>query len=378
MSTIFVLAGEASGDLLGSHLISALNRQASHLNIWGVGGPKMRQEKFSSYLPMEEFQLMGFRQILLHFPTVIKQFLMLRNKILKERPDAVVLIDYPGFNLRLAKSLRKKGYKGKIIHYVSPTVWVYGKGRIKTLADHYDLLLTVLPFEPPLYSHTNLKTIYVGSPVVESVKKYQLNPTPLNLQNEKKLLALFPGSRRFEIENNFSLQLRVAKELLPNYQVAVSCSQPQYLHLIEEKIKECGLENHATIVEGEDTYPLMEACDLALAKSGTVTLELAMFHKPTAVVYQVDAFNRFVAKNILRLNITHVALANIIAGKTVQPEFVLEPFTEEELTQTVKNLALDESARQKCLEGYQEVEKKLGDQMASETAAKAIKEVMSI
>jgi len=373
MTSLFLLAGEASGDLLGSSLVRALHRKAPGLNLWGVGGPKMRNETFASYLRMEDFQLMGFRQIACGLPTVIKQFRQLRKEILRRNPQGVVLIDYPGLNLCLAKSLRRHGYEGKIIQYVSPTVWVWGKGRIQTLAKNYDLLLTVLPFEPQLYRHTNLEARYVGSPVFESVQGYKKNPAPLKSPSSKKILALFPGSRRMEIENNFALQLRAAEKLVrqsPEFAIYVSCSQPQYRFLIEKIILDEQVD--AVITEGRDAYPLMEACHVALAKSGTVTLELALFHKPAAVIYRVDWFNRFVAKHILRLNMTHVALANIIAGKTVQPEFVLETYTEDDLSRAVQKLAFDPKARKTCLEGYQEVEKELGTKKASEEASQAI------
>ncbi|NGX58039.1 MAG: Lipid-A-disaccharide synthase [Chlamydiae bacterium] len=375
MSSIFVLAGEASGDLLGGQLISSLKKESPSLKIWGVGGAKMRQEEFECLMPMEEFQVMGFREILFRPFSIISQFRTLRNQILERHPDIVVLIDYPGFNLRLAKSLRKKGFQGKIVQYVSPSVWVWGKGRIQTLANNHDLLLTILPFVPPLYSHTSLRTEYVGCPVIEDIQKYEQSPTPLTIHPHKKILGIFPGSRRAEIENNFALQLEVAKAIVrdvPNFHVAVSCSQPQYRKLIDEYVNKAQLGDNLTVVEGNETYPLMEACDIALAKSGTVTLELAMFRKPTAVVYQVDRFNRFVAKHVLRLNLTHVALTNLLAKRFIQPEFILEPFTKEELIGAVKGLAVDEGVRKKCLEGYEEVADMLGKKKASAEAAKAI------
>lgn len=379
MTSLFILAGEASGDLLGSALIDALKKENPALNIWGVGGLRMRAAEFECFAPMEEFQMMGFRDILFRPLSLLRQFSTLRHAILEKNPEAVVLIDYPGFNLRLAKSLRKKGYKGKIVQYVSPTVWVWGKGRIQTLAQNYDLLLTILPFEPLLYKDTNLLTEYVGSPVVESVQKYLSAPAPLKIRPNKKILAIFPGSRRAEIENNFALQLEIAQAVmndLPEYHAAVSCSQPRYRGLIDDFVAKAGMDGRLTVVEGSDTYPLMDACGVALAKSGTVTLELAMLKKPAAVIYLVDRFNRFIAKNILRLNITHVALANILAGKTIQPEFVLEPFTKEELIETVKNLATDEKARSDCLAGYDEIAEILGDKKASHHAAQAILKIL--
>ncbi len=373
MSSLFLLAGEASGDLLGAQLIRSFKQLAPKSDLFGVGGPKMRSQDFHCMGRMEDYQLMGLKEIVLQFPRVAKQFFDVRNAILSKRPDGVVLIDYPGFNLRLAKSLRKKGYKGPIIQYVSPTVWVWGKGRIHTLAKHYDLLLTILPFENVCYQETTLAAQYVGSPVLESVKKYQCAPQPLVRREKTKLLAVFPGSRKTEIINNCSLQLRVAQKIAEKtpLTVAVSCAQELYRPLIEHMIGKSGLKN-VRIIEEDKTYALMEACDAALAKSGTVTLELALFQKPTAVVYQVDAFNRFCAKHILRIKTPHVALANIIAGKRVQPEFVIEPFTEDELVKTVTELLFDPEIRRKCQDEYKALEDMIGNKAASQEAARAI------
>ncbi len=370
MTSIFLLAAEASADLMGSRLIPALRDIDPSAAIWGVGGPKMRKTFFESLIPMEEFQMMGFKDCLTRLPTLIHQLRTLRNQILDRKPGIVVLIDYPGFNLRLAKSLRKHGYKGKIVQYVSPTVWVWGKKRIEVIANYYDQLLCILPFEPPLYAHTNLDARYVGHPIVEAIDWYRKNPsTP----SSKKILALFPGSRQAEIRNNFSLQLNAAKALLPKYpdmEVAVSCSQQQYRPLIEQMLADENMENHTSIVD--DNYALMESCHAALAKSGTVTLELGLFNKPAAIVYQVDRINRFIAKHIVRLNLSHVGIVNILAKKTVQPEFVLEPFTPEQLIESVDNLISNENTRRTYLEGCKEAADILGPQKASLEAASAI------
>ena len=371
MTSIFLLAAEASGDLLGSQLIPSLRDISPSIKLWGIGGPRIRTTLFESLIPMEQFQMMGFKDCVARLPALIRQFRTIRNQILDRRPDTVILIDYPGFNLRLAKSLRRHGYKGKIVQYVSPTVWVWGKKRIDAIAKYYDQLLCILPFEPPLYAHTGLDVRYVGHPVVEAVETFRQNPAAAH--PEKKLLALFPGSRRSEIQNNFPLQLSVAKTLTEKHadmQVAVSCSQTQYRPLIEKMLHNASMQQLTQITD--DSYPLMESCHAALAKSGTVTLELSLFNKPAAIVYQVERLNRFIAKHVLRLDLEHVGIVNILAKKTVQPEFVIEPFTMEQLSSTVDRLFSDDDARLACLEGYRQITEILGPKKASKEAARAI------
>jgi len=190
MVDLFIVAGEASGDQLGEDLLQAL--KPSQLKIMGIGGPKMRAAGMETIFPMENLQVMGFIDVLFALPHLIRYFNKTVDAILKTRPKAVVTIDYPGFNLRLARTLRKKGFKGKICHYVCPSVWAWGKKRIGLMAKNLDLLLSILPFEQPLFAKTNLTVEYVGHPLVQKIS-VQENP-------DLQLIAFFPGSRTKEIE----------------------------------------------------------------------------------------------------------------------------------------------------------------------------------
>ena len=167
---IFIFAGEQSGDLHGAELLYALKQKEPNLQIMGVGGPKMRSQGIYSIEKMESFQVMGLSDVIKALPKLVFLFKNIRNTILKNNPKAVIFIDYPDFNMRMAKSLRKNGYTGKLIHYICPSVWAWRKGRIKDLAETLDLLLTIFPFEPQYFEKTPLKVEYVGNSLVKNIK----------------------------------------------------------------------------------------------------------------------------------------------------------------------------------------------------------------
>jgi lipid-A-disaccharide synthase len=370
VADLFVFAGEASGDLHGSGLLKSLNALQPNLDILGVGGPKMRQEKFTCTLPMEKFQVMGFVDVALALPKLIRQFYRVRQMILQANPKVVVLIDYPGFNLRLARSLRKKGFRGKICHYICPSVWAWGKSRIGLLAKHYDLLLSILPFEKQCFERTSLRVEYVGNPLIATIPAFTKAEFP------ERWIGLFPGSRRKEIERNFPLQLRVAKRVLqdhPAINFAVSVSHPRFQRYLEELAR--GFPG-LTFIPADETRRFMQKIDLAIAKSGTVTLELALHAVPTVVTYGISTFDAFLAKHIFRINLPHYCLVNILAGKTVFPELIGPALTEEALyTQTQKFLT-HPTAYTECQKACLEVRALLGTQNASQTAASLILSLM--
>ncbi len=198
---LFVFAGEKSGDLHGEKLLEALRAKSPHLKIAGVGGPLMRSKGMQCILPMEEFQVMGFIDVFLSLPKLMRQFYFVAREILRLNPRIVVTIDYPGFNLRLARHLRKKGFKGKLVHFICPSVWAWGKKRIPLMAENLDMLLSILPFEKELFAHTELPVHFVGHPLSERMKAYpykvltlplgQKNPRPLSRQPEKRDPAQF-------------------------------------------------------------------------------------------------------------------------------------------------------------------------------------------
>ncbi|MEI8365370.1 MAG: lipid-A-disaccharide synthase [Parachlamydiaceae bacterium] len=376
---IFVFAGEPSGDLLGEGLVCALKKQQPDLRIDGVAGPRMRAAHISGPLVMEDFAVMGFSDVLRSLPRLYWQFLTVRRTILNSTPDAVVLIDYPGFNLRMAKSLRAKNYQGKIIQYVSPSVWAWGPERAVEMGKSYDLLMTIYPFEKAYFSKTPLKVCYVGSPVKEKIAVYSYQDkwkSALSIPESPHLIALFPGSRAGEIARNLPLMLEAASLLKlkhPEAVFGISCATDSTRKKIQDIINRFQVLKQAIfLVPGIYTYELMRDSRCALAKSGTVTLELALHCCPTVVIYQLTMLNRWYAKYIMKTNLPHYCIVNIFLGKEVFPELIKQGLTIGNIYKHLENLYFNHSRREKCIQECQDLCREIGTGNASTSAAEAV------
>lgn len=369
---LFIFAGETSGDLHGEKLLKALLEKNPNLKVDGVGGPRMRAHNMRCLLPMEKFQVMGFTDVFFHLPQLLKQFRIVRNAILELQPKTVIFIDYPGFNLRMAQALRKRNFKGKLCHYICPSVWAWGKKRIPQMAKTLDLLLTILPFERECFSDTKLDVRYVGHPLIKSLQEHAYSRLPF--QEDKKILGIFPGSRAKELMRNLPLQLRIAKRLLqddPDLLIAISISEPRFHPQIKEIAAKEGLEN-VYLIPPEKGYDLMKSCTLALAKSGTVTLELALHNVPTVVTYAVKPIDQFIALNLLRIRLPFYCLVNIICQNAVFPELIGTNLTEDRLYEEAHRLLFDEKAREKCQQQCMNLKNILENKDASDQAANII------
>ncbi|NGX49962.1 MAG: Lipid-A-disaccharide synthase [Candidatus Anoxychlamydiales bacterium] len=312
---LFICAFEDSADIHGKNLILELLKKNPNLKILAIAGPKMRETNIDIFMNMENFQVMGFVDIIYALPKLIKNFFSIRKKILKINPKASIFIDYPDFNLRLEKSLRKKGYKNSLIHYISPTIWAWRKKRADFMAKYLDLLITIFPFEKKYFSHTSLDVEYIGHPLI-------------NLANEKKnetikkeLIGIFPGSRLKEIKRNLPLQLKAAKKLLidnKNLKFVISSTNDV---LIKEIFENENLDRkNFQIFSRDQNYSFMKKMKLAMATSGTINLELALLKVPTAVNFAIKPIDLFIARNLLKINLKHYCIVNIILNKRVFPE----------------------------------------------------------
>jgi lipid-A-disaccharide synthase len=375
---LFILAGEQSGDLHASHLVKAMTSSDYHFS--GVAGPLMRAEGVENIMPMEKFSVMGFSDVLKAFPALYRQFYFLRDHILKTQPHGVVFVDYPGLNLRMAKALRKAGYKGKLVHYICPSVWAWGKKRIDTMASTLDMLLTIYPFESESFSHTSLKVQYIGNPLKEYISKHPYcdhwkEQFPIG---SKTLIALFPGSRLGEIQRNLAKQLQAAllfQKRHPEAVFGISCSNAQLKPFIDSIIARHDNLKAFTVLR-EYTYELMRDSHSAIAKSGTVTLELALHKRPTVVVYELSILNWFIAKYLIRLNLPHYCIVNILNQQRVFPELIASGFEPENLSIHLENI-YSGKMREEGLKGCERTIELLQKDAASQSAAKAIRELIT-
>jgi lipid-A-disaccharide synthase len=364
---LFILAGESSGDLHGSNLAKALSGHS----LFGVAGPRMRDAGVECLIPSEEFAVMGFFDVLIALKRLKKHFKTVLSAILERQPRAVILIDFGGFNLRLARALRKAGYGGKIVQYISPKVWAWGKGRIPKIAAAYDLMLVIYPFETNCYEGTSLETQFVGNPLTEALLTHPYKENwaeSRGIDPSAPLLAIFPGSRKSEIELNLKRQLETARHLDPNLQVAVSVANSTVEPLIHKLVADDGW----FLIPSGEAYDLMRASRAALATSGTVTMELALHRVPTICVYRPGWINAIIARLILRLNLPHYCMVNIAAGKEIFPELIHTQFTPKRAAKELQKMLDDGETRDRCLAGCDELRALLSDAQASQRAAEAI------
>lgn len=378
--SIFLFAGENSGDLHGETLIRAIHAHCPSLSIFGVGGPRMRGEGLETIMEMERFQVMGFIDVLIALPRLIWQFYQLRRILLQRQPKMVIFIDYPGFSLAMEKSLCKKGFTGKICHYICPSVWAWGKNRISKMEKILDHLFVIFPFEEKLFlrkdsKKSNLQVHFVGHPLIRRIEQTApLLPSSLlqELSKSRPLISLFPGSRKKELDRNLQLQLRVAKQLLalcPQAIFALSVASP----LLKKRIR-CAISDlPITLVEEQQNYALMRQSTFAIAKSGTITLELALHLVPTVVTYGISALDLIIARDILRIRLPYYCIVNILLQEKVFPELIGPNLTEKKLFDEASTFLFSEEMRESCREKCRSLRTMFANKDPSEEIASCVK-----
>lgn len=367
MSDLFIFAGESSGDHLGSELIHALYAQKKDLKISGILGPLMRREGAKCLLQMEEFQVMGFIDVVKALPKIRRLFKLTLDLIKKENPKAVVLIDYPGFNLRLAKALKKRGFKAPIIQYVCPSVWAWKKGRIFTMEKVLDHLICLFPFEPSLFSKTKLPATYTGHPLIQKIKAH--SPQELPHLNQP-VISIFPGSRKKEVERNLPLMMKMARKYAKGkYEIAISYANEHLKKIMQELAL-----GPAVYIPSDRNYDLMKKSSFAFAVSGTITLELAMLEVPTIVCYMIRPFDFFLARKIFRIDLPHYCIANYTAKCRIFPEFYGPHFNEEMIDETLNFMFENEEELSLCKRRCKELKKQLSLKDPSARTAKILLE----
>lgn len=334
----------------------------------------MRAEGVEPLQEMESLQQMGFLEILRDLPALYRTYQQIKKEILHRNPEGVILIDYPGFNLRLAEGLRKGGYSGKIIQYISPKVWAWGKGRIQKMTRSLDHLLVIFPFEVPFFQKEapTLPVTYVGNPLVELASlSSETDP------RDPSLLSLFPGSRLGEVRMNFRYQLHSALELAKEHadlHIAVSVANPLVAPLIEKEVSLFPLP--IELVPPEGGTALMRRSHLALATSGTVTLELALQRIPTVVVYRISLLNRLLA-GCLGIHLPHYCIVNILLNQRLFPELIRTPFTPRRAARHLLPLLEEGKQRESLLIGCDRVAEELSCAHPSQRAAELVRSLVS-
>jgi len=371
---LFIIAGEASGDLIGGKLIDALKKHIPYLDIQGIGGMHMELRGIRSIAPINKLGLMGFIEILPHIFIIKKLINHAVKNILEYQPDLVITIDSPGFNFRVVEALKKTSLKTKFIHIVAPSVWAYKPERAKKVADLYDMLFTLLPFEPPLFTKYGLKTQFIGHPIFEQNFKRNIDyfRKKYNIPEDARIICLTPGSRTGEIKRHMKIFLKALKLLQTKYNIyaVFPLNKMEDAILVESYIK--GEVPHICVFDDEriDAYFVADA---AIAKSGTNTLEISACETPLIVAYKINFLSYLYIKS--KALIKYISLVNILADHEVVPEFIQEKCTPENLANSIakflENDRLSEIQVQEATKVLREIG--LGSKIkASERAAEII------
>ena len=375
--TIAFIAGETSGDQLGGWLIAALRAKAPQAHIIGLGGPMMEAQGLKSIFPMQEIALIGMAEVLPHLRTITRRIREMVAFIEREQPDIIVSIDSPGFVLRVVKKLRARGVtRPKYIHYVAPTVWAYRPERAKIMAERFDHLLCLLPFEPPYFEAEKLPTSFIGHEIAWWWKTRGDGQAfrQTHTLGDAPLLAVFPGSRQGEINRLwpvFKQSIERLKDGLPNLQVAIQVPTA-LLPRMQRETKDWSVP-YLLLSNTEDKKGLFAAATAAIAKSGTIGLECALAGLPSIIAYRASALTAYMLRRLI--TVKFVNLANLLAGRMIIPELIQENCTPESIVQAVQPLLMDAHAREAQQRDLRDVAAMLGvndSQSPSEKAAEII------
>ena len=382
--TIYFVAGEVSADNHGAALMRSLRALDAELNFIGRGGPQMQEmagEQFKNWIG--DAAVLGLWEVLRKYGYFREQFHETLREILESKPDAVVLIDYPGFNLRLARALRKQSPQQKIIYYISPQVWAWNRGRIKKMARSIDLVLCIFPFESDLYNESGLRSVFVGHPMIE-----RLQAQRLDVERDPNLIGLFPGSRMREVRKIFPVMIETAnllREKNPDLRFEIAAASDELAMELEKMILDTPLassrgegrvrgaaakERQTIQIKLGETPAIMQRAWAGIVASGSATLEAAYFRMPFVLVYKV-AWPTYLAARLV-VTVKYLGMPNVLANKEVVPEFIQHTAKPPAIADAVQPLIENARAREQMISEFDSIMGKLGRGRAGEKAAQVI------
>ena len=370
----YLIAGEASGDLHASHLMQALKRRDEAAQFRFFGGDLMAAVGGTRVKHYRELAYMGFIPVLLHLRTILRNMKMCKQDIAQWQPDVVILVDYPGFNLDIAKFLKSNGVC-PVYYYISPKIWAWKEYRIKAIKRDIDELFSILPFEVEFFEQKHHYPIhYVGNPTAQEVREFlEVRGEKLEVRGEKPIIALLAGSRKQEIKDNLPAMIEATRHLAGQYDIVLAGApsiEPDYYARFLQG-------THVRLVSNE-TYPLLAKATAALVTSGTATLETCMFRVPQVVCYEtpLPRLIGFLKRHVL--NVKWVSLVNLIANREVVCELVAETFSVANIRRELEAILPGGKQRERMLSDYDEVHRLLGDSHAPDEAARIMIEKLNI
>jgi len=363
----YLIAGEASGDLHGSNLmkeIIALDENA-RFRFWG--GHKMGEvAKQEPVVHISHLAFMGFKEVLLNIRAILKNLSYCKKDIKSYKPDVLILIDYPGFNMRMAKFAKKQGIK--VVYYIAPQVWAWKQSRVKALRRYVDKLLVILPFETEFFSGFGVNNVFVGHPLLDEIEKFKRHLPSVRKEDydkNKPVIAIMPGSRKQEIKSSLPIMAQVANNY-PDHNFVIAGLSVNGIEFYNRILHKQGAPANLKVVL-DQTYSLLSHSTAALVTSGTATLETAIFNVPQVVCYRGGRLSYLVAKRLIKSKF--ISLVNLVSNKEVVKELIQKDFNEKTLETELHNLLFNNHYRDKMLDEYQNVKNLIGGTGASKKAA---------
>lgn len=365
MKKIYIISGERSGDLHASNLIQAINAQDSSIKFRGMGGDYSKKAGVDLAVDYSDVALMGFLEVVLGFRKVLKFLNLVKKDLLAFRPDALILVDYGGFNMKIAAFAKENGIP--VHYYIPPKVWAWNQKRALKLKEITNQIYSILPFEQEFFAKFGMKVHYVGNPLLDEIRKFKSHDFffQKNELSYQPIIALLPGSRKQELDAMLDRMIDLVKEF-PNAQFVVAGvdSLPGSVY---DSARKAGLK-----VVFNQTYDLLSYATAAVVTSGTATLETALFRVPQIVVYRTSSISYQIAKRLIR--VPFISLPNLIAGKEVVKELIQNDFTIENLREELQRIFTNVVYKGEMLQGYDLIREKIGEESASEKVARLILE----
>ncbi len=361
----YIIAGEASGDLHASNLIKALKKLDRKADFRAWGGDLMHEQGAEIVKHFEELAFMGFAEVLMNLRTILGNMAFCKKDILSYKPDVLILVDYPGFNIPIAKFAHKHGIK--VHYYISPQVWAWKKGRVHTLKRVVDKMLVILPFEKDFYAGYDFDVDFVGHPLLDALEKRSRQTRHFIVDNglsDKPIIALLPGSRKQEISRMLKVMVKMV-DIFPDYQFVVGAAPS-----VDASFYDKYLQNKPVSLVLNQTYSLLQHAEAALVTSGTATLETALFGVPEVVCYKGNRISYEIARRIVKVD--YISLVNLVMKREVVKELIQDDFNPKKLEVELRAILLDKERRAQLATDYASLREKLGGAGASEKAAEII------
>ena len=364
-----IVAGEASGDIYGADLVREAVKLAPDLHFFGIGGARMREAGALTLVDSGDMAVVGLVEVIKHFDVISSAFRKLKQIILTDPPDLLILIDYPGFNLRLAKVAKKAGIK--VLYYISPQIWAWRQGRVKKIAGLVDHMAVILPFEAPFYQKAGVPVTFVGHPMLDLANvtlDHSAAAASFSLDPSRSIVGLFPGSRRNEIERLLPEIIAAAvilKERFPGIQFILPRASTLQSDDIVPLLTAAGLE---VTITRDRIHDMIRACDAVISVSGTVTLEIALVGTPMVIIYKLAPLTYQLAKRLVK--VPNIGLCNIVAGETVVRELIQNQATPSAIADEIGTLLTDQACHAAIVRKLGEVRSKLGQRGASGRVAR--------